>query len=92
MFDHAGIMGSCFTCHNGSVALGKFVGHMPTTNLCEDCHRPIRWSPVARVDHAQVLGTCSTCHNGTTAMGQKVGHIPTTQECDACHNVTTWKR
>ena len=88
--DHLETFGTCFSCHNGSEAMGKPVNHIPATDMCEDCHREITWSPVLRVDHLQVLGTCSSCHNGVIARGQHAQHIPTTLECDSCHNTVSW--
>jgi predicted CXXCH cytochrome family protein len=37
-FDHTGITSGCVSCHNGVKAVGKQGSHMPTTNLCENCH------------------------------------------------------
>ena len=90
-FDHVGITGGCFGCHENTRVFGKPANHIPATNICEDCHSVISFSPVGRVDHTQVLGVCSGCHNNVIAMGQFPGHIPTgATECDACHNTTAW--
>ena len=37
-FDHAGVTGTCASCHNGTTATGKPTNHIPTSNVCEDCH------------------------------------------------------
>jgi hypothetical protein len=88
-FDHTGISGNCFSCHNGSLATGKIPSHPPTSNNCEDCHVTTVWSQV-RFDHAQVTGTCGSCHNGVTATGKGTNHFVTTVECDACHTTSAW--
>ncbi|MGI9237077.1 MAG: hypothetical protein ACR2QZ_06750, partial [Woeseiaceae bacterium] len=62
---------------------------LPTSNLCEDCHRVNTWSSVT-FDHLQAIGTCSSCHDGISARGQDADHIPTTAECDTCHNTTAF--
>jgi hypothetical protein len=41
--DHLEVNGSCFACHNGTVAMGKPVDHIPAPNFCEDCHRVGAW-------------------------------------------------
>jgi len=90
-FSHDSIFDNCASCHNGVVAIGKPVTHIPATNICEDCHNTLSFAPVARVDHTQTIGTCSSCHNGITATGQHPQHIPTTAECDTCHNTMAWQ-
>jgi hypothetical protein len=92
--DHTQVVGSCFDCHNGTVASGKSATHIPTSDVCDACHLPgpTPWIPVApaAVDHTQVVGVCSTCHNGTLATGKTITHIPTVEECDACHSTVAW--
>jgi len=66
--DHAAVMGSCTTCHNGTLALGKSNGHIQSSNTCDDCHNTRSFSG-AVFDHAGVTGSCASCHNGTTAPG-----------------------
>ncbi|MCI0505809.1 MAG: cytochrome C, partial [Gammaproteobacteria bacterium] len=87
--DHGEVIGTCGSCHNGTVATGKSAIHINTTDVCDACHAPgpTPWQPVAaaEVDHNEVIGVCSSCHNGTTASGKSVTHINTTDNCDACH-------
>ena len=71
-------------------ATGKTPSHLPTSNVCEDCHNVNTFSIVAFFDHGQALGTCSGCHDGVLATGQDADHIPTTAEGDACHNTMAW--
>jgi hypothetical protein len=88
--DHTQVVGACFSCHNGTVAIGKNSGHIASDNSCDNCHTTTAWKPVVRVDHAHVTGTCSSCHNGVAATGKPTTHIPTTQECNACHSTLAW--
>ena len=37
--DHTQVVGACFDCHNGTVASGKGVRHITTSNLCDSCHQ-----------------------------------------------------
>ena len=87
--DHAQVIGTCISCHDGVVASGKSVNHINTTDACDACHQPgpTPWAPVttANVDHAQVIGACISCHDGTIASGKSANHINTTDVCDACH-------
>jgi hypothetical protein len=89
-FDHSGVTAPCFSCHNGSIATGKNVGHVPSDNDCELCHTTNGWIP-AGFDHASVVpGTCNSCHNGTIATGTPGGHFSSTLSCDSCHNTQNW--
>ena len=36
--DHADVLGSCASCHNGPTAMGKSADHIPSGNTCDDCH------------------------------------------------------
>jgi len=89
-FDHAGAIGSCATCHNGSLAEGKSADHLPTSNRCDDCHDVARWSP-ARFDHVGITSRCSTCHDGRRASGKSKRHLTTTAACESCHGTELWQ-
>ena len=93
-FDHAEVMGSCVSCHNGSIAEGEGPTHPATSQDCAACHTVISWNPPKFVDHTQiplsVAGFCIICHNGTQAAGKPAGHIATNLECGDCHLTTTW--
>jgi predicted CXXCH cytochrome family protein len=89
-FDHVNINGNCVSCHNGTDAIGKNPTHPQTTNVCEDCHSTVAFTPVVTVDHTQVLGSCSTCHNGVIAAGQNPNHFSTPKDCDTCHVTNAW--
>jgi hypothetical protein len=78
------------SCHNNTGAVGKPANHISTTNVCEDCHTVVAFTPVARVDHTQVIGACSGCHNGTTATGKTATHLATTADCGLCHTTTAF--
>jgi len=93
-FDHSEVMGSCVSCHNGTIAQGEGPTHPATSQVCEACHTVISWNPPKAVDHTQiplaVAGFCIICHNGTAATGKNKGHIATTLECGDCHLTTNW--
>jgi hypothetical protein len=93
-FDHAEVLGSCVSCHNGSIAQGEGPNHPRTSQNCAACHTVISWTPTKAVDHTQiplaVAGFCIVCHNGTAAAGKPASHIPTQLECGDCHLTTTW--
>jgi hypothetical protein len=83
--------------------VGKQASHMPTTNLCENCHTTgigtstPSWVPSA-FDHTQMtVQTCQTCHSGTVKIstgfvsGQPTNHvppIPSLVDCSVCHGNT----
>ena len=93
-FTHAEVMGSCVSCHNGTIVEGKGSTHPATSDVCEACHTVMAWNPPKPVDHTQiplaVAGFCIICHNGNSASGKNVGHIQTSLECGDCHLTTTW--
>ena len=89
-FDHTGVTGTCFSCHNGVSAVGKPTGHLPSGNDCDRCHTTSAWKPAA-YDHALVIaGTCASCHNALQAVAKPAGHVATTLSCDSCHYVLGW--
>jgi Cytochrome c7 and related cytochrome c len=82
----------CASCHNGQIAMGKPIKHVPTgTATCDSCHGDT-WVPVStsKTHQASVGTTCETCHNGTLAKGKSTRHLPTTLTCSTCHVQTTW--
>ena len=93
--DHTQVVGSCFSCHNGTIATGKSPTHFATSNNCDSCHTTLVWKPVPskQFDHTQAVGACFTCHNGTKApaVGKTPTHMTTTNTCDACHTTVVWK-
>ncbi|HWW28762.1 MAG TPA: hypothetical protein VNY80_02015, partial [Steroidobacteraceae bacterium] len=93
-FDHAQVLGSCVSCHNGTIAQGEGPNHPATSQDCAACHTVMSWNPPKAVDHTQipmaVAGFCIICHNGTAASGKNVGHVVTNLECGDCHLTTTW--
>ncbi len=96
-FDHAEVMGSCYTCHNGVQAQGKGPNHIDTNMDCGVCHSTIGWAG-AVFNHVGTKSGCATCHNGLGATGQPANHVPTIPAgdgtCEGCHsptNYTTWK-
>jgi hypothetical protein len=88
-FSHAGVLASCVSCHNGTLARGKSSAHLASNGQCENCHQTSAWLP-ARVEHRGLGGLCSSCHNGVAAAGKPVQHVPTVQDCSICHGTLTW--
>jgi hypothetical protein len=86
---HVGVTANCFSCHNGVLASAKGNAHIPSNNLCQNCHITMAWVP-ARFDHQGVSAACVSCHNGVTAAGKSLRHIATSQDCGACHGTITW--
>jgi hypothetical protein len=39
------VLGTCSSCHNGTLATGKNAGHVPTTAECSECHSTLAWEP-----------------------------------------------
>ncbi|MDP8986590.1 MAG: hypothetical protein M3N97_16415 [Pseudomonadota bacterium] len=93
-FNHAEVLGSCVSCHNGTLAQGKGPTHPATSQACEACHTVLSWNPPKTVDHTQiplsVAGFCIICHNGVAATGKPANHIVTALECGDCHLTTNW--
>ena len=83
------VSGRCSTCHNGSNALGKPVGHVPTGAQCDSCHNNFTAFKPAVMNHSGSAGQCATCHNGSylfaNALNRPVNHIPASTVCDSCH-------
>jgi hypothetical protein len=91
--DHTQVVGTCFSCHNGTVATGKSQTHIKTSTSCDACHTTLNWTATL-IDHTQVVGTCFSCHNGTVATGKLTlsgKHFNTTNTCDACHTTKDTK-
>lgn len=87
--NHAGINGSCGSCHNHTLATGKpLVGHVTTTLDCGTCHTTITFA-TGSVSHDGYVNDCtrSGCH-GNGASGKAGKHnagLNTTNECQLCH-------
>ncbi len=93
-FDHGQVMGSCVSCHNGTIAQGEGPTHPPTSQDCAACHTVMSWNPPKTVDHTQiplaVAGYCIICHNGSQATGKPKSHVVTSLECGDCHTTLSW--
>ncbi|MCP4979957.1 MAG: hypothetical protein GY935_05610 [Gammaproteobacteria bacterium] len=84
--DHSVVIGSCASCHNAVIADGKNPGHIPSGNLCEDCHTTFSW----KFNHVNTSSNCIFCHNGGIAEGKHPGHILSTNSCEDCHDTSDW--
>jgi hypothetical protein len=89
-FDHTGITGNCFSCHNGSTATGKPQNHVPSPNTCESCHNTMSWAVAGGFDHTGITGNCGSCHNGSAATGKPQNHFVTNVDCAECHTPAGW--
>ena len=97
-FDHTQALGSCSTCHNGTMAQGKPPTHIQTDLECDACHNTLTWGGAA-FTHVGVTSGCAACHNGVNATGMPATHIPVDTPpgaptpCEGCHSITqftTW--
>lgn len=43
--NHAEVIGTCDSCHNGILAAGKSATHIPAPDQCELCHTVAAWVP-----------------------------------------------
>lgn len=60
----------CAACHDGVLAVGPSLTHIPTTASCDLCHTPVGFVESAVMDHSTIgTTTCATCHNGVIAIG-----------------------
>lgn len=91
-YSHTAVVaGSCGTCHNGTIALGKPVSHIVTSGTCDSCHTNTAnyttWlgAIYTHSPNPPTTGSCANCHNGTTATGKPSWHMATTAACDQCH-------
>lgn len=87
--EHAAVFGSCFSCHNGQIAIGKSPNHVASSNNCDNCHKTSTWLN-ARFNHQNVTGNCVSCHNNIIAIGKQPGHLNTTDVCENCHRFRGW--
>jgi hypothetical protein len=88
-FNHATAQGTCASCHNGAVAIGKPPRHVPTSAPCDTCHKSTVTFAGARFSHTGTTAACASCHNGTMATGKPLRHVATNAPCETCHKSTT---
>ena len=80
--------GSCSSCHNGVIALGKPAGHLTTSASCDTCHTNQVYTTggfLMNVDHSNLganavlgKGQCaSSCHNDSANQITKGASLPT---------------
>ena len=41
--NHNDVIGTCSSCHNGTIAQGKPRDHVSTSQACGACHRTTTW-------------------------------------------------
>ncbi|VAW94635.1 hypothetical protein MNBD_GAMMA22-2435 [hydrothermal vent metagenome] len=92
--DHGSVDTNCVVCHsadriNAAKQRGKHAAHIPSSNLCADCHKKFTTWKGATSDHSLISTGCFSCHNGTTSGLQKGGgHMVSLNVCEACHSGT----
>jgi len=90
--DHAQVLGSCSSCHNGNTAVGKNPGHFVTALECDSCHNTDSFipdefrhttTPFEPLDHRGNLA-CTECHQNNSEV--VVWQFPAFQpDCAGCH-------
>jgi len=92
VFNHTGIdTTNCAMCHDGNIATGMTLNHMPTTRDCSSCHIVGNYVDFtgATFDHVGINNNdCASCHNGVIAITKIANHIPSQPECSQCHTDT----
>ena len=87
--DHLEVFGTCASCHDGRIAMGKPFDHFPANEQCDSCHWTTAFAP-ALFDHVGIVSNCVSCHDGIQAMGKPFNHIPATNVCEDCHNTISF--
>ncbi len=90
-FVHTGpsFVGSCDSCHNNVISVGKLLNHIPTDPLldCDACHDTTTFTGTT-FDHTSTdTSNCLTCHDGNISKGKSFGHVATDLNCSSCHAV-----
>lgn len=80
----------CSSCHNGSLATGKSVGHAATTEECDQCHyTAVAWTPALGGKPANHIpytsGTCNSCHSSAGIKTGATLHAYVSTVCTTCH-------
>ncbi len=93
-YDHAdAAAGSCTSCHDNRISVGKLLNHIPTTpdnQECDVCHNTTTFTAVT-FDHASTdTSNCLTCHNGSISTGKSLSHVATNLNCSSCHITPTF--
>ncbi len=79
----------CGFCHNNIRAPGKHLQHVPSSNICDDCHTERTWLG-AIFDHIGIQDACATCHNNSITIGKSASHILSSPICEDCHNTISF--
>jgi len=95
-YNHAGAVGRCDSCHNGTVAITTPAGHVSIgTSDCSECHinTTRSWTPALGGKPANHIPynsgvTCNACHTAATGrVSVSVLHAfsVATSTCQTCH-------
>lgn len=90
---HMPLAGTCSSCHNGAGAEGKIVGHIATSDECNQCHySTIAWSPALGAKPANHIPynagvQCTSCHTAAwrVVTGAALHANVSTLACKTCH-------
>jgi len=88
--DHSQVIGTCVSCHSGTLARAMPATHIRTSAACSNCHTTNAWTP-ARFEHASVVAqSCASCHDSVHAIGTPANHVRTRESCSNCHGTFAW--
>jgi len=95
VFSHSGpsYVGSCNSCHDNVIGVGKLLNHIPTSpddQNCADCHVTTSFADVTFDHGASDTSNCLTCHDGNISKGKSIGHVTTVENCSSCHTTSTF--
>jgi Cytochrome c7 and related cytochrome c len=90
-YDHVNAAaGSCTSCHDNRISVGKLLNHIPTTpdnQECDVCHDTSSFTG-ATFDHTSTdTSNCLACHDGNISKGKSTGHVTTQLNCSSCHTI-----
>ncbi len=98
--NHVGIASGCAACHAGGLSFTGVVPvsppptHIPTSQPCELCHSPAKFTTFAggTMTHAGIASGCASCHAvgksflGVSVVTPPATHVPVgTATCESCH-------
>jgi len=94
-FSHSGpsFVGSCNSCHDNVIGVGKLQNHIPTSpdnQDCGDCHVTTSFADVTFDHGSSDTSNCLSCHDGNISLGKSTGHVTTGENCSSCHTTTTF--
>jgi len=94
-FSHSGpsYTGSCDSCHNNVIGVGKLPNHLPTVpndQDCAVCHNTTNFAGATIHTTSADTSNCLACHDGNINKGKPLGHVVTNENCSSCHSTSTF--